>query len=104
MAGPRCIVPVLITAAVALAGPRPASANARTVEPAILVAPANGAEIQAKSNPAHVMLAWKADLSHEQARFFVEVVSIASDKLSEVFASYVDRATVTVTLDDKTAQ
>ncbi len=104
MARPHCIVLVLLIAAVAIAVPRLAIAESKTIEPAILVAPANGAEIQANSNPTHVMLVWRADLSHERARFFVEVVSIGSDKLSEVFASYVNHATVTVTLDNKTAE
>lgn len=104
MARPHCIVLVLLIAAVALAPPRLAIADSSTIEPAILVAPANGAEIQTNSNPTHVMLVWKAGLGHQRARFFVEVVAIDSNKVSEMFASYVNQATVTVTLDDKTAE
>ena len=104
MARPHCIVRVLLIVAVALSIARLAIADSTTIEPAILLAPANGVEIQANSDPTHVTLVWKADLGHERARFFVEVVAIDSNKLSDVFASYVNQTTVTVTLEDEPAE
>ncbi len=96
----RCSAFMLLIAVAAFAVPHSARADFKA-EAASLITPADGAEVQANADPAHVMLAWKGDQTHERVRYFVEVVAIAADKLSEVFASYVDRPTVTVTLDSK---
>lgn len=92
---------MLLTAVATLAVPRSSIADLK-VQPASLIAPADGAEVQANAGPNHVTLSWKAEQAHERVRFFVEVVAVSTDTLSEVFASYVDRAAVTITLDGKT--
>lgn len=94
---------MLLSAVVALAVPNLSLAEFRAA-PASLITPADGVEVQANSDPTHVMLAWKEDQARERVRFFVELVAVGDDKLSEVFASYVDRTTVTVTLDGRTGQ
>lgn len=92
---------MLLIAVASLAVPDFSFADLK-VQPASLITPTDGAEVQADSDPTHVTLVWKTDPTRERVRFFVEVDLIGAEKLSEVFASYIDRATVTVTLDGKT--
>jgi len=103
MPKPNHTAPALLAVAVLLAVPCFAAADS-AIEPAVLTAPADGAKIQVDSDQTQVTLGWKVAPVHERVRYFVEVVAINTNKLSEVFASYVDRPTVTVTLYGKTAE
>jgi hypothetical protein len=67
-------------------------------------APVDGAVILANGSPIEVTLAWNAPRQRVPVRFFVEVVTIDGGALREVFASYVDQPTVTLTLDGKKAE
>lgn len=91
---------LFLIAVATLALPRGSLADFK-VDPASLLTPADGADVPANADPTNVVLTWKADQTHERVRFFVEVVAVNAGKLSEVFASYVDRPTITVALDRK---
>ncbi len=83
---------------------RGAGAGTGPLQPAVLVAPANGDGLRASRSRAQpVEFVWTAPAQPAPVRFFLEVVSLDNNIVQDVFAQYVDQTAALVTLPDKSA-